>query len=311
MNGINVKSLSQAALKYPSSTLVSTLGELGSSALAADFRLHRTGEGPGRKNADLEIAITLKGNNEGVVVCEIDGEREPVRPSCGTIWLVPALAQSEEISIASPELAVLHLFLPHSTFSRLGNEYALPRFPTEAIRYCSVVCDETIEQIGRTVLSEMMRPSFVGRMLIESASLFLAARLMQSHAETFVPARTRSKHGLDAGRMKRVLDYIEEHYMGDLTVGELAEVACLSMYHFIRAFTGTMGVPPHRYISERRLETSRKLIADGQLSLTEIALRCQFSSSSSFARAFKRATGSTPLEYRRSTHATAQILSLR
>jgi AraC family transcriptional regulator len=60
-----------------------------------------------------------------------------------------------------------------------------------------------------------------------------------------------------------------------------------------------MGVPPHRYVSRRRLETARAMIATGRTSLSEIALECRFSSQSSFTRAFRRATGVTPAEYRR------------
>ena len=60
-----------------------------------------------------------------------------------------------------------------------------------------------------------------------------------------------------------------------------------------------MGVPPHRYVSGRRLENAKTMIATGHVSLSEIAFNCQFSSQSSFTRAFRRATGMTPAEYRR------------
>ncbi|MGA6966762.1 MAG: helix-turn-helix transcriptional regulator [Xanthobacteraceae bacterium] len=53
------------------------------------------------------------------------------------------------------------------------------------------------------------------------------------------------------------------------------------------------------YVSQRRLESAKAMIATGRASLGEIALDCQFSSQSSFTRAFRRATGMTPAEYRR------------
>jgi AraC family transcriptional regulator len=101
------------------------------------------------------------------------------------------------------------------------------------------------------------------------------------------------------GRLRRVLAYIEEHLAEEITVGDLANVACLSVFHFTRAFAATMGVPPHRYVSRRRLESAKAMIATGRASLGEIALDCQFSSQSSFTRAFRRATGMMPAEYRR------------
>ncbi|MFZ2141294.1 MAG: helix-turn-helix transcriptional regulator [Xanthobacteraceae bacterium] len=53
------------------------------------------------------------------------------------------------------------------------------------------------------------------------------------------------------------------------------------------------------YVSQRRLESAKAMIATGRASLGQIALDCQFSSQSSFTRAFRRATGMTPAEYRR------------
>jgi AraC family transcriptional regulator len=110
---------------------------------------------------------------------------------------------------------------------------------------------------------------------------------------------TVASNQLDRARLSRVLGYIEEHLAVDLTVTDLANVACLSIFHFTRAFAGAMGVPPQRYVRRRRLENAKAMIATGRASLHEIALDCQFSSQSSFTRAFRRATGMTPAGYRR------------
>jgi AraC family transcriptional regulator len=134
-------------------------------------------------------------------------------------------------------------------------------------------------------------------MLVETSSLLLAARLAHAHAETELirlPKLTPPR--LDDRRLRRVLAYIEEHLAEDITVAGLANVACLSVFHFTRAFA--TGVPPHRYVSRRRLETARAMIATGRASLSEIAFHCRFSSQSSFTRAFRRAMGMTPAEYR-------------
>jgi AraC family transcriptional regulator len=103
---------------------------------------------------------------------------------------------------------------------------------------------------------------------------------------------------LDRPRLNRVLAYIEEHLAEDIALTDLAEVACLSIFHFTRAFSGAVGVPPHRYVSRRRLEMAKAMIAKRR-PLAEVALDCRFSSQSSFTRAFRRATGATPAEYRR------------
>jgi AraC family transcriptional regulator len=182
------------------------------------------------------------------------------------------------------------------------DDYNLPAVPGRSIRYSCGVQDELINQIGLSVLSEMMCPTAAGRMLLETSSLLLAARLAHAHSETGpIRSPTLSRHGLDEGRLRRVLAYVEEHLADDITVADLANVACLSIFHFARAFAATVGVPPHRYVSRRRLESAKAMLATGRASLGEIAFDCRFSSQSSFTRAFRRATGMTPAEYRRTS----------
>src|SRR5258708_15568997 len=114
------------------------------------------------------------------------------------------------------------------------------------------------------------------------------------------PQRGRS-HRLDEIRLRRVLDYIAQHLDEHITVAQLAGVACLSPFHFARMFKAAVGMAPHRYVSHQRLEIAMVLLAAGQRSLSDIALSCQFSSQASFHRAFRRATGVTPGEYRRAS----------
>ena len=71
----------------------------------------------------------------------------------------------------------LVLYVPNVVFSRLADNYNLPAAPARCIRYSCGVQDELINQIGLSVLSEMMCPTAAGRMLVETSSLLLAARL--------------------------------------------------------------------------------------------------------------------------------------
>jgi AraC family transcriptional regulator len=242
----------------------------------------------------------VNGSDEGAVTCKVGAELRQVRPSNGTIWLNPMTAKADAIRIASPELEVAHLYLPKLAFSRLETEFDLPQSPGQSIRYMSGVQDSIIDQIALSVLREMSDPTPSGRMLVETASLFLAARLLHEHSESPAHRLQREpKFGLDNVRLRRVLGYIEEHLTEEITVGDLATIACLSAFHFTRAFAASVGAPPHSYVRKRRLERAKRLLAAGKLSLNEIPFDCQFSSQSSFTRAFRRATGVTPANYRR------------
>jgi AraC family transcriptional regulator len=106
--------------------------------------------------------------------------------------------------------------------------------------------------------------------------------------------------GIDGRRLRRVLDFIADGLESDLSVEKLAGVACLSRFHFSRAFKRAVGIPPHRYIAERRFEHAKALLSSTDRPLADIALACRFSSQGNFTRAFLRASGMTPGKYRAS-----------
>jgi AraC family transcriptional regulator len=291
----------QEELKYPNSTVLKSSNELGWSTLFADLRSHSRYEGPGAAApADAEVGIVVRGSDQGLLTYKFAGTWQSVRPTTGSIRLRPIGRADDEVRICSTSVEVLHLYVPTVAFARLMDDYNLPPVPGRCIRDSWGVQDELINQIGLSVLAEMMSPTAAGRMLVETSSLLLAARLAHSHFETgLIRPPLSSRHRLDDGRLRRVLAYIEEHLAEDIAVADLANVACLSIFHFTRAFAAATGVPPHRYVNQRRLESAKAMIATGRTSLSEIAHDCRFSSQSSFTRAFRRAMGMTPAEYRR------------
>jgi len=103
--------------------------------------------------------------------------------------------------------------------------------------------------------------------------------------------------------LARVLDHIETILEGDLTIDRLASIACLSQFHFARAFKAAIGQSPHRYVSRKRLERAKALLTADDRSLVDIALTLNFSCQANFTRAFRQATGQTPGQYRRNLSA--------
>jgi AraC family transcriptional regulator len=100
-------------------------------------------------------------------------------------------------------------------------------------------------------------------------------------------------------RINRVMDYIESNIDGELSLGVLAGVANFSPYHFHRIYRAVVGEPLNRFIQRVRLErAAAKLIDQPRLSITEIALECGFSGSSSFARAFRDHFGGSASAWR-------------
>jgi AraC-like DNA-binding protein len=104
--------------------------------------------------------------------------------------------------------------------------------------------------------------------------------------------------GPPIGRMTRVRQYIDRHYARPLTVPQLARLARLSRFHFIRAFRAETGVTPHQYVRARRIERARELLVTTPMPVTEICDVVGFHSLGSFSALFRRVTGEAPAAYR-------------
>jgi AraC family transcriptional regulator len=137
-----------------------------------------------------------------------------------------------------------------------------------------------------------------GPLAAESWANVLAVHLIRHLLAPRRPERGRDGR-LPRGRLRAVVEYVEEHLDGGPTLEQLAAVARLSAYHFARQFKAATGLPPHQYVILRRVERAKQLLqGGGDLSLAEIASSAGFSDQSQFSRHFKRLLGVTPGQFR-------------
>ncbi len=107
------------------------------------------------------------------------------------------------------------------------------------------------------------------------------------------------KGGLAAWQQRAVTAYIEEHLAEPILLATLARLVGLSPCYFCRAFRQSLGLPPHRYHSRRRIERAKALLAEPSPSVTEVGLTVGYRDTSSFSAVFHRTTGVSPRAYRR------------
>jgi AraC family transcriptional regulator len=96
---------------------------------------------------------------------------------------------------------------------------------------------------------------------------------------------------------KRVVEYVEANLSDELTLTDLASIASLSPYHFARMFKRTMGLAPHRYVLERRIERAKAMLRRTDATLVDISLSTGFWGQSHFTSTFRRVVGATPTEF--------------
>lgn len=102
-------------------------------------------------------------------------------------------------------------------------------------------------------------------------------------------------------RINHAINFLESSCADDVNLAEVADIACLSKYHFLRVFNETVGETPISFLQRIRLERSaRKLVYVRTAPIGDVAYDCGFASAQSFSTAFARRFGSTPREYRNS-----------
>lgn len=161
--------------------------------------------------------------------------------------------------------------------------------------------DSELEGICRDLHQKLSFDGLPERLYVETQLMKAARCLLLRHSTASQAARILPRGGLARSQARRVLDYIESNLSQGLTLKELAEISELSLHHFARMFKRTMGVPPHRYILERRLERAKEMLRTSRASLADISLSVGFDSQSHFTTAFGRMVGATPTEFQTSS----------
>jgi AraC family transcriptional regulator len=103
---------------------------------------------------------------------------------------------------------------------------------------------------------------------------------------------------LPASVLRQIHDAIESRLSEPLRVRDLADLARVSEFHFLRAFKRSTGMPPHQYVTGRRIDRAKTLLSTTDLSVAEIAWRVGFSNTSHFNAQFRKHTGATPGAWR-------------
>jgi AraC-like DNA-binding protein/quercetin dioxygenase-like cupin family protein len=129
----------------------------------------------------------------------------------------------------------------------------------------------------------------------ESILVWTLAHLVRRHATTpplILKASAEHAHVL------KVRTYLEEHATENVSLGQLAELVHLSPFYLLRVFRETVGLPPHRYLTQIRVVRARRLIR-ASMPLAEVAATVGFIDQSHLNRHFKALMGVTPGQYAR------------
>ena len=157
--------------------------------------------------------------------------------------------------------------------------------------------DAIMHGMGIALVASMVRPNEAQAMFVEYMALAFHA-----HAATIyggVPDGRSTYGGLAPWQLRRACDAMEAELGENHSISRLAGDCGLSSSQFARAFKETTGLAPHQWLTRRRVQRARELLAQTTMELTDIALACGFVDQSHFSRVFARTEKQSPGRWRR------------
>lgn len=220
----------------------------------------------------------------------LDGKLRRETRTKGDIAIIPTGISHRCNWNASAQFMILAI--ESALLKQVGQDWVNPD-RIELIPHFMSEQDVLIQGIFCALRDELESGKSGGYLLIESLKTTLAIHLLRNYCTT-QPKLSSHADGLSFLKRQQVTDYINDHLHQDVKLIELAALAQMSPYHFLRLFKQSMGVTPHQYILQRRIEKAKCLLQHGELSIAEVAARVGFCDQSHFTRYFKRIVGVTP-----------------
>jgi AraC-like DNA-binding protein len=136
------------------------------------------------------------------------------------------------------------------------------------------------------------------------ASRFVEVVSGRPHQPVATPARDRR-------RAVETALWIDAHSHQQIDLEQAAGEAGISPFHFLRLFSSVLGVTPHQYLVRSRLRHAARLLADNDISITDVAYDVGFGDLSNFVRTFHRAAGVSPRRFREGSRGMRKIFQER
>jgi len=240
-------------------------------------------------NVSIHVGPSVK------VTCRRGGLRHRGTAVHGDIDIIPAVTPGVwEINERDTALV---LSLSPELLARVAVDLDLDPCRLE-IRNRFLVRDAQLENIGWALKAEMESGYPSGHLFVEGLALSVATRLVRSHSSRSLPEPGKQNGRLSDSRLRQVVSYIEANLSQDISLGDIAAVAGVSVSHFKSLFRESVGLPAHQYLIRRRVERAKSLLYEGKLSVSQIALETGFAHQSHLAHHMRRLLGVSPKKLR-------------
>lgn len=282
------------------------------------YQVHSAGDGRmfAAKWRLTDIRIPPDETSDSFVACRVAGTATITRRSSGmSIRRRPTIGAVTYVDGRSPAewrsegaCDVWHVYLSIDELRRFA-EADLGVANVPAIHPFFAVEDPWLKGFFQMLASEFERTAEAWQsadpLFTAQAEHLLIHHLLQSHSDAAARpladlSRLHATNALRSMAFKRVQEYIAANLCRDIELSDLADVACMSIGHFLRCFRATSGMTPHRYVQEQRLSRARELLLSTRLPVAQVALECGFKTASHLSSKFRARVGASPTQFRAS-----------
>lgn len=266
-----------------------TVGLDAAATLKASFWRSTAGEAKQLGDIDyVSIAMNLGGGR-------VWRNNEPTPTEVGAIAMHPF--EGAHWRFDRP-VSFVKLYLPFGLVRGVCEALFERELTPAGLRMPIAVRDQGFCGVANRIQSNLL-VSAPTNLILDSWSLILSEFVVRRFYRYASGQSPPSLGKIPARSVAHVVDYIEGSIDQDLRLGQLANVAAMSVYHFARRFRETVGVSPHAYVLSRRLDRARDMLRHRQITLAQIAAACGFSSQAHLTTTFSNAFGVTPGKFRR------------
>ena len=235
------------------------------------------------------LVITL---SKTIAEYKMNGCFQAQQSQVGDLVLIPAKADYWNIDRTDSEYIVIAIE-PESLFNS-GQELIkndsielIPTFPQP---------DPFVYGTALALKQELETDYHGCRLYAETLRESLAVHLLRKYAVQ-QPQLPDDVGGIAPFKLKQVLDLIGDRLSEEISIEQMADYLDLSPFHFCHQFKKSVGITPHQYVMQQRVDLAKRMLKRQTIPLSDVAFDCGFSNQSHLGRVFKRYTGTTPKRY--------------
>ncbi len=184
------------------------------------------------------------------------------------------------------------------TFNDISEEFCQKKDIVFENQSCSISSETNF--LIKMFIQETSNNKIASRFATENLTNLIAVSFIRQ-LKSNISGLTEEKRYCEKENINRVIAYFHEEYYRDFSLKDVAKVANLSPYYFIRTFKLITGKTPYDFLLDIKIEKSIKYLKKDIYTLTEIGLKCGFNNLEHFSSAFKRKVGILPSQFRKNS----------